>query len=192
MNEDRPYSNLAFRGMALWLRVREITSDFRQRLVEAGLEEGQVVVDYGCGIGSYSIPAAQIVGDTGMVYAVDTHPLAIETVRRRARQKNLRNIKTIRSNLDTGLAEGSADLVLLYDVLHMVPDQPSLLQEIQRVLKPGGRLSILPDHMTGDELMSTVNGVNHFDLRTRHGKFYEFVRAQQGFDETQRWPRPSW
>ena len=177
MKEDRPYSNLAFRGMALWLRVHEILGDIRERLVEAGLEEGQIVVDYGCGIGSYSIPAAQLVGDAGMVYAVDMHPLAIEAVERRARKKNLRNIKTIRSNLDTGLAEESVDLVLLYDVLHMVSDQQGLLGEMHRVLKPGGRLSILPDHMTEDELLSTVSGVNHFNLRTSHGEVYEFERG---------------
>ena len=45
MKEDRPYSNLTFRGMALWLRVHEILGDIRERLVEAGLEEGQIVVD---------------------------------------------------------------------------------------------------------------------------------------------------
>ena len=86
MNENRPYPNLAFRGMALWLRAREIFGDMQQRLIDAGLQGGQVVLDYGCGIGSYSIPAARIVGDGGTVYALDMHPLAIETVERRARK----------------------------------------------------------------------------------------------------------
>lgn len=180
MNENKPYPNLAFRGMALWLRAREIFGNLQQRLIETGLHEGQVILDYGCGIGSYTIPAARIVGDGGTVYALDMHPLAIETVERRARKANLSNIKTIRSSLDTGLADHSVDVALLYDVLHMVPDQPGLLQELYRVLKPGGRLSILPDHMTSDELLSVVNGRNQFDIQAHHGDVYDFVRGAAG------------
>jgi ubiquinone/menaquinone biosynthesis C-methylase UbiE len=178
MNDSRPYPNLAYRGMALWLRLREILSNPRQRLVEAGLEEGQTVLDYGCGIGSYAIPAARIVGSEGMVYALDMHPLAIETVERRARRENLSNVQTIHSGLDTGLPDHCVDVVLLYDVFHMVPDQPALLQELHRVLRSGGRLSVLPDHMTHDEVLSTMNRDNLFGLQTKHGAILEFKRMQ--------------
>ncbi len=178
MNDNKPYTNLAFRGMAFWLKLREILCDLQQRLVKAGLEKGQIVLDYGCGIGSYTIPAAQIVGDAGTVYALDMHPLAIETVQRRARKENLSNVKTIHSDLDTGLAAQSVDVVLLYDVFHMVPDQPALLRELHRVLKPGGRLSVLPDHMTGDELLSTMNRGNLFGLQAEHGTVLEFTSVQ--------------
>jgi len=41
-----------------------------------GLKEGQKVLDYGCGIGSYTFPAARLVGDRGRVYASDREPLA--------------------------------------------------------------------------------------------------------------------
>ncbi len=178
MGDNRPYPNLAFRGMAFWLRLREVFGDLQQRLVEAGLEKGQIVLDFGCGIGSYTIPAAQIVGDAGTVYALDMHPLAIETVQRRARKENLSNVKTIHSDLDTGLASQSVDVVLLYDVFHMVPNQPALLWELHRVLKPGGRLSVLPDHMAGDELLSTMNHGNLFGLHSEHGAVLEFTSVQ--------------
>jgi ubiquinone/menaquinone biosynthesis C-methylase UbiE len=179
MNDDKPYPNVAFRGMAVWLRLREIFGDRRQRLVEAGVKEGQTILDYGCGIGSYAIPAAQIVGTEGRVYALDMHPLAIETVQRRARKENLPNVKTIHSDLDTGLADQTVDVVLLYDVFHMVPDQPALLRELHRVLKPGGRLSVLPDHMANDELLSAMNRGNLFGLQVEHGAVLEFKSMQE-------------
>ena len=177
MSKNGRMSNTAFKGLAVWLKLRERSLGAQQRLADAGVSSGQVVLDYGCGIGSYTIPAAQIVGAEGRVYALDIHSLAIETVERRARKERLTNVRTICSGLDTGLADNSVDTVLLYDVLHSVPDQPALLQELQRVLKPGGRLSILPDHMTGDELLATVKGENQFDLQAQHGEIFEFVRG---------------
>jgi ubiquinone/menaquinone biosynthesis C-methylase UbiE len=181
MSENGKMSNLSFRGMAMLLRLRERSLDARQRLLDAGVGPGQVVLDYGCGIGSYSLPAAQIVGAGGKVYALDIHPLAVEAVERRAGKENLSNIQTILSSRDSGLAGDSVDVVLLYDVLHSVPDRPALLQELHRVLKPGGRLSVLPDHMGGDELLATMNGGDLFDLEARHGEVFAFRKtATQG------------
>jgi len=45
-----------------------------------GLKEGQKVLDYGCGIGSYTFPAARLVGERGRVYALDKEPLAIRKI----------------------------------------------------------------------------------------------------------------
>lgn len=180
MSQDSRMSNLAFRGLALWLRLRESSLSPKKILEDAGVSPGQVVLDYGCGIGSYAIPAARMVGDGGRVYALDIHPLAIESVERRARKEHLTNIKTICSGLDTDLAGSSVDTILLYDVLHSVPNQQALLQELYRVLKAGGRLSILPDHMSSDELLSVVQHRNLFDMQAQHGEVFEFLRSAAG------------
>ena len=66
-------SNLGFRGLAFILRRREKRHDLRALLVRAGLSQGQAVLDYGCGIGSYALPAARIVGAEGKVHALDIH-----------------------------------------------------------------------------------------------------------------------
>jgi ubiquinone/menaquinone biosynthesis C-methylase UbiE len=162
--------------MSLWLRLRERFGDPRSRLLEAGLEEGQTVLDYGCGIGSYTIPVARIVGKDGMVYALDIHPLAIEAVENRRARQNLANIRTICSGRDTGLPDNSVDVILLYDVLHLVDDKAGLVQELHRVLKPDGRLSILPDHMTRDELLEILGTSEGFRLQTQHGEVLEFAK----------------
>jgi ubiquinone/menaquinone biosynthesis C-methylase UbiE len=169
-------SNLDFRLMALTLRLREGFRGPRDELVLVGLRAGQVVLDYGCGAGSYTIPAAQIVGDEGLVYALDIHPLAVEMVEKRAAKESLANVKTIYSDRATGLPDSSVDVVLLYDVLHAVQDKQPLLQELGRVLKPGGILSLRPEHMAKATFLATVEECGLFIPGKQLDDAYQFVR----------------
>jgi ubiquinone/menaquinone biosynthesis C-methylase UbiE len=171
-------SNLDFRMMALTLRLREGFRDPRDELVLIGLRAGQVVLDYGCGAGSYTIPAAQIVGDEGRVYALDVHPLAVEMVEKRAAKQGLANVKTIYSDRDTGLPNSSVDVVLLYDVLHAVQDKQLLLQELGRVLKSGGILSVRPEHMAKAAFLATVEESGLFVRGKQLDEAYQFVRRE--------------
>jgi len=182
MTQDKPMPNLAFRGMAFALRLMEPFKRSRERLTGAGLEKGQVVLEYGCGIGSYTIPAAQIVGDKGTVYALDIHPLAISTVKKRGAKENLTNIKTILSDQETGLPDECVDVVLLYDTFHLVRDQQALLEELHRVLKPAGFLSA--DHMHTDRevFLETMGSRNLFSCQSQNGesfplKFFTFIKC---------------
>jgi ubiquinone/menaquinone biosynthesis C-methylase UbiE len=134
-------------------------------------------LDYGCGIGSYTLPAARIVGDEGEVYALDIHPLAIQGVERRADSAGLTNIQTILSGLETGLPDGHVDVVLLYDVFHAVEDQETLLRELHRVLRPGGILAVLPDHLSRAQLLGSVCGTGLFDLEDQGDKLFLFARS---------------
>jgi ubiquinone/menaquinone biosynthesis C-methylase UbiE len=167
-------SNMSFRGLALWLRLREKLGDPRKRLREADLKSGQDVLDFGCGIGSFTIPAAQIVGEYGTVYGLDIHPLAIDAVERRATKANLGNIRTILSDRDSGLPDQSVDVVLLYDVLHSVADQQALLRELYRVLRPAGLLSVVPDHMTQDQILEIMGREDLFDFQAQRGESFAF------------------
>jgi ubiquinone/menaquinone biosynthesis C-methylase UbiE len=169
-------SDMSFRGLALWLRLREKRRDSQRWLREAGLELGQDVLDFGCGIGSFTLPAAQIVGKDGTVYALDIHPLAIEAVERRATSEKLGNIKTILSDRDTGLPDQSVDVVLLYDVLHSVSDQQALLRELHRVLRPPGLLSVVPDHMTRDQILNTMGREGLFEFQAQRGESFSFIK----------------
>ena len=59
----------SFAIMKTVLTLRSIFKKPERALCEMGLQKGQTVLDYGCGIGSFSIPAAKMVGDEGVVYA---------------------------------------------------------------------------------------------------------------------------
>ena len=89
-------------------------------LKEAGIGKGQVVLDFGCGLGNYSIPAAGIAGKSGLIYALDENEGALNELVRRAGLAELKNIKLIKLSVDSKipLQSNSIDVVLLFDVLH--------------------------------------------------------------------------
>lgn len=134
--------NLYFRVMSSLMAIRDRLSPRRPVLEEAGVSPGQVLLDYGCGPGSYTILAAKMVGPSGHVHAVDIHPMAIERIERRARRAGLSNVSTIMTDRDTGLPDASVDIALLYDILHLLTEPAGILQEISRVLRPEGALSV--------------------------------------------------
>lgn len=169
--------NWSFRAMAWALRLMERFKKPGERLAKAGLERGQVVLEYGCGVGSFTIPAAQMVGTEGTVYAVDIHPLAIDAVEKRARKQQLANVRTILSDRNTGLADESVDVVLLYDTLHLVRDKQALLGELHRVLKPSGLLSADHEHTARDSFLATMTTGNLFSPIGDNDGVFTFGKA---------------
>ena len=107
------------------------------------LHEGERVVDVGCGAGIDSLIAARMVGPTGSVLGVDMTPPMLARARESAARAGFTNV-----GFHEGLAEslpvsdGSADVVISNGVLNLFPDKLGALQEMARVLKPGGRLQI--------------------------------------------------
>jgi ubiquinone/menaquinone biosynthesis C-methylase UbiE len=111
-------------------------------LKAAGLEEGQKVLEVGCGPGFFTIPAAKIVGDEGHVYAIDIHPRAIARVNQKIEKKALKNITTMCINAsNTELPGGSVDLAFLFGLRYVAGGLENVISELHRVLKPGGILS---------------------------------------------------
>ena len=116
-------------------------------LVAAGLRPGMVVGDFGAGNGFYAIAAAQIVGDNGTVYGVDIQEEPLKHVMSDARLKNLRNIKTLRCDLEKPdqcpVPPVSCDLVILANILHQTKSKKDVLASAYRGLKTGGTVLIV-------------------------------------------------
>ncbi|MGQ9673736.1 MAG: class I SAM-dependent methyltransferase [Candidatus Aminicenantales bacterium] len=87
--ESRDKGNLHFWLMALSYKLRDLLAPRKNILKEVGLKEGALVLDFGCGPGSYLPPLAKIVGPSGKIYALDVHPLAIQMVKRLVARKRL-------------------------------------------------------------------------------------------------------
>jgi ubiquinone/menaquinone biosynthesis C-methylase UbiE len=121
-------------------------------LKKIGIKSGQTVLDFGCRVGHYTIPAAKIVGSEGIVYAVDKEQQALNELEQKA--THLKNIRTINSSgqIQIDLENDSADVVLFYDVLHYheKKDREKLYAEAYRVLKQDGMLSVYPKHTFED------------------------------------------
>ena len=148
--------------MALEYRTRKKARSAVDDLRNAGVAKGMRVLDFGCGPGRFALPAAEIVGDLGRVYAVDVHPLAIRMVEKAARMEGLANVRTIQSSCATGLDAETIDVALLFDALHDVLDKESVLGEIRRVLRPKGVL-LYRDHTLGG--MRVIELMRANDLR---------------------------
>jgi ubiquinone/menaquinone biosynthesis C-methylase UbiE len=173
---DKPMPNWAFKGMSFMFRIRDLFESRARILEEVNLEPGFYVLDYGCGPGAYVSYLAERVGESGRVYALDLHPLAIERVQALARRRRLDNVETIRSDCATGLPDGSVDVVLLYDIFHGLSEPEAVLAELQRVLKVDGTLSVHDPHMREEDLLGGVTGSQRFALAGKGEKTYQFVK----------------
>jgi arsenite methyltransferase len=109
----------------------------------AGLREGEVVVDLGCGGGLDVLLAAQRVGPTGKAIGIDMTPEMIDRARSAAAQVGAANAEFHLARIDQlPLADASVDCVISNCVINLVPDKPRVFREILRVLRPGGRLVV--------------------------------------------------
>ena len=137
------------------------------------LERGQTLLDYGCGTGTFTIPAASIVGPRGKVYALDCFPRQLKIVLEKSGKAGLYNIEPILADNRTGLPDGCVDVIWMCDVFHEVKQRRMVLEELHRVLRKEGTLAIY-DGMKG-RILSFTEGL--FSLTARDGKFLKFVKT---------------
>jgi arsenite methyltransferase len=111
--------------------------------VLGGIDEGVTVLDLGCGAGTDLLIAAQMVGPSGRVIGIDMTPSMLERARRSAEQMGLDNVELYEGLIESlPLENASVDVVISNGVIDLVPDKDVVFAEIDRVLKPGGRLQI--------------------------------------------------
>ena len=107
------------------------------------VEPGSVVLDLGCGAGTDLLIAAQMTGAEGRVIGVDMTPSMLERARASAQDMGLANVELHESLIESlPLDDGSVDAVISNGVIDLVPDKDAVFAEIDRVLRPGGRLQL--------------------------------------------------
>ncbi len=175
---DKPMSEFDFRFMSMGYKFRDLFRPRINTLREIGIKPGFCVLDYGCGPGSYIVPLAKLVGESGKVYALDIHPLAIQKVKDIALERQLANVETILSDCRTGLPDNSLDAVALYDAFHHLSKADMVLRELYRVLKPDGILSFNDHHMKENEIVAAVTNGGLFHLLKKGQRTYTFSKKQ--------------
>jgi arsenite methyltransferase len=104
---------------------------------------GTVVLDLGCGAGTDLLIAAQMTGPAGRAIGVDMTPAMLDRARASAAEMELDNVELHQSLIETlPIADASVDLVISNGVIDLVPDKEAVFDEIDRVLRPGGRLQL--------------------------------------------------
>jgi SAM-dependent methyltransferase len=180
--------------MPLTLPGEMAVRDWFQRHPESvlraiGIKQGDKVLDYGCGPGIFTIVCAQIIGNSGKVFALDVRARALEQVRNKATGTGIKNIETILQtgdNISIPLPYSSLDVVCIFDVMHDIKDKSGLMKEVYRVLKVDGFLSVFPMHWGNESLLKLVSEQRILKLRDnyvpRNGKspstVLNFVKSQ--------------
>ena len=136
-------------------------------LEKIGIKPGQIVLDFGCRVGHYTIPIAKIVGKKGKVYALDKDKQSLNELRKKAVEEGLENITLIESigDLKIPLEDESVDIILLYDILHLVDDRRKLYEEAHKVLRKGKLLSVYPKHNKFDSPGWGLKNLNLEDIK---------------------------
>jgi ubiquinone/menaquinone biosynthesis C-methylase UbiE len=114
------------------------------------LPPGITFLDLGCGQGNYSLAAADLIGPSGLVYAVDLWEEGIAALKARAAREGRANLKPLAAGAgQVPMESGSVDVALMATVLHDLAEAGTAagaLAEVARVLKPGGLLAIVEFH----------------------------------------------
>ena len=103
------------------------------------ITKGMTIADLGCGPGFFTIPMAQMTGEKGLVYAVDSNQTMLNALKENIAKSevNPNIIKIINSDVcHTGIPKVSVDLVLFANFLHEVEDKKTFFQEVRRISKP--------------------------------------------------------
>jgi len=106
------------------------------------------VADLGCGsMAFFTLQAAKLVGEKGIVYAVDILKEVLSSAESRAKQEGLYNIRTVWSDVEivgaAKITSESLDYALLVNTLFQTRKHQEVIAEAYRLLRPGGRLMVI-------------------------------------------------
>lgn len=119
-----------------------------QVLLNVGIKPGNIFLDAGCGDGFISLEAASMVGEKGMVYAVDIYDKSLESLEKEIQTKKLINIRLLLADITRKLPldDNSVDIYFMANVFHGLVannEVKNTMKESLRILKPGGILAIV-------------------------------------------------
>lgn len=130
------------------------------------------IVEFGCGFGTFTIPAAKMIN--GKIYAIDIEPEMLEITKKKAIEKKLDNVVTVQQDFITegsGLDTESVDYVMLFNILH--GEEPEkIFEEAWRILKTNGKIGII--HWNYDP--KTARGPP-LEIRIKPEKCIEFAKS---------------
>ncbi len=107
------------------------------------LEAGERVLDLGCGAGTDTLVAAQMVGPKGHVTGIDMTPEMLAKAQSAAAELGMTNVDFVETEAEKlPFEDETFDVVISNGVIDLVPDKEAVFSEIFRVLKPGGRIQI--------------------------------------------------
>ncbi len=136
-----------------------------------------MAIDLGCGPGYFTLPLAELVGETGSVIAADVQQEMLDRLRARAEKAGLLSrIRFHHSDLVGPGVLGPADFALAFWMLHEVPEKPTFLRQVHDSLKEGGTFLLVEPsgHVSKARFAATVELV-------QQAGFAPVARPRTGF-----------
>jgi predicted methyltransferase len=145
----------SFGGAEHWAQIfddpkRDAWQKPHEVIQALALKPDAVIADIGSGTGYFSARFANMV-PKGRVYGVDTEPDMVKYLSERAKREGLNNITAVAGAPDDPRLPEKADLIILVDVYHHVGDRERYFRQLQKSLKPGGRLAVIDFRMDSPE-----------------------------------------
>jgi len=142
-NEKRPFICPVEYAGSLDNPIRKLVHK-PHRILEAYISKGMTVLDLGCGPGFFTIEMAKLVGETGRVIAADLQQGMLDKVAGKIRGTDLeQRIELHKCQDDMIGISKKVDFVMAFWMVHEVPDQQRLFEELKSVMNPGGRIWII-------------------------------------------------
>lgn len=150
-------------------------------LIPAGLKKGQHVLEVGCGPGFFTLPAAEIVGEEGLIYANDINPFAIKKIEKKIKKASVKNVKTLLEDVtETSLEDNSIDLAFLFGFMHFLNKfLDKVLIEMHRILKDDGYISIQKWIISEEKLIKDITKDGLFELKEKTKRILVFKKIDQ-------------
>jgi len=189
-----PISSRSVTLLALILEnpVRRLCFRPEKLLDKVGIAAGMRVLELGPGPGFFTIEAAKRLGNSegpGTLYCLDIEPAMIARAKNKVTRYGLKNIALMLGNGEClPFKDASFDLAYLVTVLGEIPDKDQALKELNRVLRPGGVLSISeylldPDYPLRRTTISWARQAG-FEPFQEYGNFFAYVvNSRRGYAE---------
>ncbi len=160
--------------------------DVRVLFEKVQLHEAMHVADFGVGrTGHIVFPAAKIIGDSGVVYAVDILKNVLELTQKRAKMEGFLNVHAVWADLEVKngvqIPKNSLDVIFLVNVLYHFPDFHNTLHEIDRLLKKRGRVVVVDWIERISNIGPPEDGMLDFHKFTQQAREFGFV-IQEDFN----------
>lgn len=175
-NTTIAFSLLILYPFIIWGQNDRETWQPPQKIMDSiGVKPGMRIGEAGAGRGYFTFPLAHRVGVDGVVFANDISTYGFNSIRNRADEEGLENIKIVIGEVEDPLfPEKNLDMVVMVYVLHEIERPIKFLKNLQSYLKPGGLLVIIerrtntdrthnPPFLTKTQVLKTV-GETKFDL----------------------------
>jgi cyclopropane fatty-acyl-phospholipid synthase-like methyltransferase len=141
----------SFGGAEQWAKVfddpeRDAWQKPHEVIQALALKPDAVIADIGSGTGYFSVRFANMT-PRGRVYGVDTEPDMVKYLAERAKREGLKNVTAVAGAPDDPRLPEKADLIILVDVYHHVGDRERYFRQLQKSLRPGGRVAVIDFRM---------------------------------------------